>query len=117
MFEITLLALQPGRLRRLVRVCAAVDDLDDLVTEAAADLLPGWLAALVLDGVVQQGRDGFVFAAAILKNQSRDSKKMRDIGDRGPLTFLVSVQTQRIEEGGPETFRVYVHVQCSGRWG
>jgi len=96
MFEILHLPLEPGRLRVLVRVRAAVHDLDHLVAEAAADLLPCRISALILDGVVQESSDGFVLADAILQDEGGNGEKVRDVGDRSYLPLLVGVKMHSI---------------------
>ena len=49
-------------------------------------------AALVLDGVVQQCRDGFVLVSAVLDHDRCDGEQVRDIGDVGAPSPLLAVQ-------------------------
>ena len=42
-------------------------------------------AALIFDGVVQQGRDRLVLVAAVFQDDGRDGEQVRDIRHVGPF--------------------------------
>lgn len=75
-FDERLFALPPGRLWDLVRVGAAINDLDYAVTESLTDTLPCFRAALIFHRVVQQGGDGFILVTAMLDHRRAHGKKM-----------------------------------------
>jgi hypothetical protein len=72
MREIGRLPLAPRWLGVGVRVCAAGHDGGYTLAEAGTDVGQSRRPARVLGGVVEQGGDRLVLAAAVLENQGRD---------------------------------------------
>src|SRR3954447_25094326 len=66
-FDVGLLALAPGRLRRYIRIRARLHDGANPFAEQLADSRQRALAALVLDGVVQERGDRLVLVAAVVQ--------------------------------------------------
>jgi hypothetical protein len=79
--EVGFLARAPRRLRGDVGVRAGRDDGGDGGAEAAANGGERAGAALVFDGVVEQGRDREILAAAVLEHQGGDGEEVGDVGD------------------------------------
>jgi hypothetical protein len=69
MREIGRFALPPGRLGVRLRIGAAGNDGGHALAEAGADVGQPWRSALILHGVVEQGRDGLVLAPAVLEDE------------------------------------------------
>ena len=96
--DVRLLALSPRRLRRLVGVGARLHDVGDAAAEELTDAPECPVAALVLDGVVQQRGDRLVLVAAVLEDERRDAHEVRDIRDLRALSTLAGVQFARERE-------------------
>lgn len=62
------------------------------LAKALANGGQGGLAALVLDGIVQQRRDRVVLAGAVLQRQAGDRHQVGDVGNVAPLAPLVAVE-------------------------
>ena len=103
--------LPPGRLRRDQRVAAGLDDRGDPRPELALHLGQSLGPALVLDHVVQQGRDRFVLVSPVLQHQRGDREQVRDIRDVGALSQLLLVCPRGVIERVRET----VGVQLQGQ--
>jgi hypothetical protein len=75
-----------------VRIGAAIDDARDAFAEFFADFIEAREAALILDGIVQKGGDDFVFAAAVLNDDGRNTEQVTDIRLAFTLAALVQMQ-------------------------
>ncbi len=91
MGDVGLLAGSPGRLGRLVRVGADPDDVRDPVAEPLADVSLGRRAALVFDGVMEQGRDRLVLVSAVLKDDRCDRQQVLRPVDGVVASRVISV--------------------------
>jgi hypothetical protein len=58
-----------------------------------ADCVQSGQAALILDGIVQQGSDCLILVATRFKNQSAYRHQVGDVGDRNVLSGLLVMQT------------------------
>src|SRR2546430_1087615 len=75
--EVALLPLAPRRLGVGVGVGAGFDESSDAITEACADRVAGApVVGVVLDGVVEQGRDRLVFVATLLEYDGGDGHQV-----------------------------------------
>src|SRR5207247_1274781 len=101
--DVLLLPLSPGWLGYRLGVRAAFHDAGDVVTEAATDLFQPVAPSLILDGVVQEGSDCLVLAAAVLQDQRADGKEMADIRDGRALAELRPVHLSRVAQGTART--------------
>ncbi len=97
--QISLFALAPRRLGRLVGVAAAVDDFRHARAELPLDGLSGDCSALVLDGVVQQGGNGLVLVGPVLQHDAGHAKQVGDVRRAGKLAALRLVQPCGIDQG------------------
>jgi len=79
-----------------VGICAAINDARDTVSEFLADFIETGKAALVLDGVVQQCSDDFVFSTAMLNDDGRNPEQVADVGMAFTLAALMQMQLRRI---------------------
>jgi hypothetical protein len=79
-----------------IGIRAAIDDTRHAFTEFFANFIEAGEAALVLHGIVQQRRDDFILAAAMLNHDSRDAKQMADVGLAFALAALVEMEFCRI---------------------
>jgi hypothetical protein len=82
--------------RNFVGIGATVDDAGHALAEFLANFIEAREAALVLHRIVQQRGDGFVFTAAVLDHDSRDTEQMADIGLAFALAALVEMQFRRV---------------------
>jgi hypothetical protein len=98
MIEKGLFAGLPRRLDRLIGVAAGADEIGDRVAEATTDFGERGGASLVFDGVMQQGGDGFVLAAAMFQNERSHGKKVRDVRDVGPFATLSGMELRGVDE-------------------
>ena len=87
-FEVSLLPLEPRRLRDHVGVAQAEHHLHDLVVKPSTDLALRHLVRLILDRVVQNGRYRLVLAAAPFDDRPGDDQQMADVGDLSTLAGL-----------------------------
>ena len=89
------LALLPGRAWSAPvigrRVRAPHDDGQHARTEGGLDFLPGDGVGVVLQRVVEQGGNRFVFAAAVGEHQAADAEEVGQIGDVGALPLICTV--------------------------
>jgi hypothetical protein len=83
-----------GLLARIGReaVAAGPHDGFHLGSPGFPDVGQDGLAAGILRGVVQQGRDGLVLIGAEPERQATDRQGMGEVGDPGALTELVPVE-------------------------
>jgi len=58
-----------------LRIRAAFDDVGHALPETPHDLVPRLWAALVLNGVVQQRRNGLVLVSAVFNDEGRDGER------------------------------------------
>jgi len=72
-----------------VRIRAAVDDMRNAAAEFFADFIEAREAALVFDGIMQQRRDDFIFTAAVLNDDGRNTEQVADIRLAFTLAALV----------------------------
>ena len=79
-----------------VRIRAAVDDARDAVAEFFANFVEAREAALVFDGIVQQSGDDFVFTAAMLNDDGRNTEQVADVRLAFALTALVQMQSRGV---------------------
>ncbi len=96
-----------------VRVGTAVDDTRDVPAKFSADFVEAREAALVLDGVMQECGDDFVFAAAMLNDDGGDSEQMADIRLAFALAALVEVQVGGVAQRLDEPVRAIVSLICA----
>jgi hypothetical protein len=68
------------------------DQVGDPIAEPCSDRVGGFITTLVLDGVVQEGRNRRVFISAPLKYGGRDRRQIGDVGDVVALPPLISVK-------------------------
>src|SRR5207302_3984616 len=81
---------------RFVGIRAAIDDARDALAEFVADFVEAREAALVFDRVMQQRGDDFVFAAAVLNDDSRNTKQVADVGLAFAFSALVQMKFRRV---------------------
>ena len=73
--------------------------LGDTVAETAPNFFPRLWATLILDGIMQQRRNGFVLVSTMFDHQGRDGQQVRNVGDAGTLPALLSVELGGEDEG------------------
>ena len=73
----------------LVRIRAAIDDERDTAAEFFTNFIEAREPALVLDRIMQQCRDDFVFTAAVLNDDGRNAEQVADIRLALTLAALV----------------------------
>ena len=61
--------------------------------------VPRLCAPLVLNGIVQQCRDGFVLVSAVFDYDRRDGEQMRNIRNARALPLLLSVELRSEHKG------------------
>ena len=71
----------------------------DRLAKVAANLIQRCRAPLILDGVVEQGGNGLVFASAVFQRQAGYSQQVCDVGYICPLAALPGVQLRRQDQG------------------
>ncbi len=59
--------------------------------------------ALVLNGIMQQRGDDFLFAAAVLNHDGRNAEQVADVGLALALAALMEVQLRRVAKRFHET--------------
>jgi hypothetical protein len=79
-----------------IRIGAAIDDARDADAEFLADFVEAREATLILDGIMQQRRDDFVFTAAMLNDDGRNAEQVADVWLAFALAALVQVQLRRV---------------------
>ena len=79
-----------------VGIRAAIDDARDAIAEFVADFVEAREAALVFDGVMQKRGDGFVFTAAVLNDDGRNTEQVPHVRLAFALAALVEVQLRRV---------------------
>lgn len=62
-----------------------------MVAEPGVDVSQACLAAGVLDGIMEEGRDGFVLVGAMLQGYRSDSKQVGQIGCRESFANVAGV--------------------------
>jgi hypothetical protein len=112
--EVCFLAGAPGRLRRLICICAPLNDRHDSGTESSPDLSEATWPALILDSVVQKRRDRLRRGTPVLKHQTGDAKQMSYIRHSRAFAALVGVPSsgavQRLLEFALHGHRLTVFV-------
>ena len=92
-----------GRARGVrVGVGAAIDDAGDASFEFSANFAEAGQAALVFDGVVQQGGDDHFFIAAVFDDDGGDSWQMPDVTAIRAFADLPGVEARRVAQGFDE---------------
>ena len=71
-----LLAGEPRGLRGVPRIGAVFDDASNVVSEPRPDVVESGSAAVVLSGIVEQCRHGFVLASAVAEHDRRHAHEM-----------------------------------------
>ncbi len=106
-FNVSALPLAPIRFFTgdFVGIRAAIDDARDAITKFFADFIEARKATLVLDGVVQQRSDDFVFTAAMLNDNGGNAEQMTYVGLALTLAALVQMQLRGITKRFHKTVR------------
>ena len=98
MLQVFLLSFEPGRFRLGIGVGASLDDVRDPFAKLPPDFPEPPFPALVLHGIVQQCRDRLILVAAMRQHRRGHAQKVCDIGPRGSLAELCSVEPGRIAQ-------------------
>src|SRR5260370_13778936 len=89
----------------LVRIRAAIDDARHAVAEFFADFIEPREATLVLDGIMQQRSNDFVFTAAALNDDGRNSEQVSNVRLALPLATLVKMELGSVTKRFHKTIR------------
>jgi hypothetical protein len=87
-----------------IGIRATIYDARHAFAEFFANFIEAREAALVLNGIVQQRGDHFVFAAAVLNHDGRDTEQMADVGLASALAALVEMQLRRNPSASTKRF-------------
>ena len=85
-FDVDPLSVFPRRFRNGLGVRTAFDNPGHALAETTQNLVPRLRTPLVLDGIVQQCRDGFVLVSAVFDYDRRDGEQMRNIRNARALS-------------------------------
>ncbi len=102
MIDELLLAGFPGAFPAAGRIGIGTshDDAMDPGSEPLEDFLLGLsLPGMILDRIVQQGADPFLFIAAVFQHDRGDTQQVGHEGNATPLTALLAVPLSGVEEG------------------
>src|SRR5689334_15001563 len=91
MFQVAFFSFQPWRLRRLIGIRAAIDDLGNVASKSFLDLDQARRTATILDNIMEQRGNGFCFVRAKLKCDRGYSENMRDVRDARLFSSLITV--------------------------
>jgi len=100
LFDVGALSLAPFAFFTgdFVRIRAAIDDARYAVAEFFSNFVEAREAALVLDGIVQQRGDDFVFAATMLNDDGGNAEQVANVGLAFALAALVQVEFRGVTE-------------------
>jgi hypothetical protein len=100
LFDVSALSFAPIPLFTgdFVRIRAAVDDARDALSEFLADFIESREPALVLNSIMKQRRNNFIFAAAMLNDDGGDTEQVANVGLALALAALVQMQLRGVTQ-------------------